>query len=510
MSGHVLLVGAGPGDPDLLTVRALRELERAEVLLYDALIDPVILSLAPGTCERIDVGKRGDGSKGIEQDKIADLMIEKARVGHRVVRLKGGDPFVFGRGGEEVTRLRDAGISFEIVPGVSSAIAVPAYAGIPVTDRRLSSSLAIVTGHRGADEHDHRIDWEGLSRSAETLVILMGTAWVEDIVARVIAGGRDPATPAAAIARGTTPRQRVVVASLEDLPSRMRAAGLEAPAVIVIGQVVEFRDRAAWFEHRPLFGKRVLVARAREQSTELALELRRRAAEPVIVPLLEFVPTADPASLAATLARASAYDWIVYTSANAVRFARPRQELPASTRIACIGEATARAARASGLRVDLVPTGESTPERLATALESAQPLSGLRVLLPRAELARDTLLRALEARGARVDAVEAYRTHAPEDAGARLSAELACGLDAVVLTSPSSVTHLFDRLTPAQQASLCGRAAFACIGPTTAAALAATLAGRPARTWTASLQTTTALVDALERGFAEEESHGLS
>ena len=506
MSGRVLLVGAGPGDPDLLTVRALRELERADVLLYDALIEPAILSLAPAACERIDVGKRGDGTKGIAQDKITDLMIEKARAGKRVVRLKGGDPFVFGRGGEEATQLRAAGIAFEVVPGISSALAVPAYAGIPVTDRRLSSSVAIVTGHRGKDVRDERIDWEGLARSAETLVILMGTAWVEDIVARLVAGGRDPATPAAAIARGSTPQQRVVVARLQDLPARMRAAGLTAPTVIVIGRVVEFREHVAWFERLPLFGRRVLIPRAVGQGAELALELRRRAAEPVAVPLLEVLPALDLAALDAALARASDYDWIVYTSANAARFATPRADALTRTRVACIGRATERAARAAGLRVDLVPAGESTPERLAEALAASGELAGLRILLPRAERARETLGRALEARGARVDAVPAYRTRAPAGAGASLSAELARGLDAVVLTSPSTVAHLFELLSPPEQQVLCERAVFACIGPTTSESLAAALGGRPARVCTAGLQTTIALVDALERMFAEESN----
>jgi len=513
LSGRVLLVGAGPGDPDLLTVRALRELERADVLLYDALIEPAILSLAPVACERIDVGKRGDGTKGIAQDKITDLMIEKARAGKRVVRLKGGDPFVFGRGGEEATQLRAAGIPFEVVPGISSALAVPAYAGIPVTDRRLSSSVAIVTGHRGKEAHDQRIDWEGLARSAETLVILMGTAWVEDIVARVVAGGRDPATPSAAIARGSTPQQRVVVARLQDLPARVRAAGLEAPTVIVIGRVVEFREHVAWFERLPLFGRRVLVARALGQGDALALELRRRAAEPVAVPLLEVLPPSDVAALDAALARASAYDWIVYTSANAVRNAIPRADALARTRVACIGPATASAARESGLRVDLVPPGESTPERLAEALAAVGELSGLRVLLPRAERARETLADALVARGARVDAVVAYRTRLPEGASARLSEAIERGLDAVVLTSPSTVAHLFELLSPAEQQALCARAVFACIGPTTAEALADALGGRPARVCTATLQTTIALVDALEGALAEEhaeESNGFS
>ena len=509
MNGRVHLVGAGPGDPDLLTVRALREIERAEVLLYDALLDPLILALAPASCERIDVGKRGDGTKGVAQDKIADLMIEKARAGKRVVRLKGGDPFVFGRGGEEASRLRAAGIEFEVVPGITSAIAVPAYAGIPVTDRRLSSSVAIVTGHRGKEAHDHRIDWEGLARSAETLVVLMGTAWIEDIVARLIGGGLDPATPAAAISRGSTPRQQVVLARLRELPARMRAAQLEPPTVIVVGRVVEFRERVGWYERLPLFGRRVLVARAHEQAVELALELRRRAAEPVLVPLLELVPAADPAALATALSGASGYDWIVYTSANAVRFASPDPASLGRTRVACIGAATAQAAREAGLRVDVVPEGESTPERLAEALAAAGPLDGRRVLFPRAARGREALVDALAARGARVDAVEAYCTRTPDGADRALREALAPGLDAVVLTSPSTVVHLFERLSPTERDALCARAVFACIGPTTSAALARALSGRPARTCVSELQTSSALVDSLERAFAED-ADGLS
>jgi len=509
VSGRVVLLGAGPGDPDLLTVRGLRELERAEVLLYDALLDPAILALAPPECECIDVGKRGDGTKGVAQDKIADLMIEKARAGKRVVRLKGGDPFVFGRGGEEATALAAAGVPFEVVPGISSAIAVPAYAGIPVTDRRLSSSVAIVTGHRGKDPVDHRIDWEGLARSAETLVILMGTAWLADIVARVIAAGRDPATPAAAIERGTTPQQRVVVARLQDLPVRVAAAKLAAPTVVVIGNVVEFRERAAWFERLPLFGRRVLVPRAEEQAGGLALELRRRGAEPVAVPLLELRPASDPAALAAALARASQYDWIVYTSANALRLAAVSPGALGGAKIACIGAATARAARAAGLPVEVVPEGESTPQRLAEALAARAPLAGARVLFPRAEKAREALVRELEARGARVDAVEAYRTRLPEGAPAALAAALEGGIDAVAFTSPSTVEHFFALLDVALARELLARVRFACVGPTTAAALEAALGGRAARVCVAERQDMEALVAALERAFAEDRN-GLS
>ena len=507
MTGRVLLVGAGPGDPDLLTVRALRELEQAEVLLYDALIDPALLELANPACERIDVGKRGDGSKGVAQDKIADLMIEKARQGKRVVRLKGGDPFVFGRGGEEASRLRAAGVPFEVVPGISAALAVPAYAGIPVTDRRLSSSVAVVTGHRGKDEFDHRIDWEGLARSAETLVILMGTAWLDDICARVIAGGRDPATPAAAISRGTTPQQRVVTARLDELAARVTAVGLSAPTVVVIGRAVEFRQHIAWYEALPLFGRRVLAPRAAAQGGELALELRRRGAEPVGVPLLAFAPSADPAALRESLSRASSYDWIVFTSANAVRFAAPALGPLGAARIACIGAATARAAEAAGLVVAVRPDAEGSPESLAAELARVSQLAGAAVLFPRAARAREALADELARRGARVDAPEAYRTVVPEAAGAALREALAGGIDAVAFTSPSTVEHLFALLAPREAEELAARARFACIGPTTAEALRSARPG--IRFEIAARPAMGALVEALERAFAEDD-HGFS
>ncbi len=323
MIGRVVLVGAGPGDPDLLTLRAARELAHAEVLLYDALIEPELLELVPDACERIDVGKRGDGTRSVAIDDIIELMLEKARAGRNVVRLKGGDPFLFGRGGEEATALAAAGIPFEVVPGIPSALAVPAYAGIPITDRRLSSSFAVVTGHRGVRAGDQRIDWEGLSSSADTLVVLMATRWIEEIVERILAGGRDPATPAAMISHGTTPRQRVVSAPLAELPKQVREAGLRAPTVLVVGEVARFRESIAWFEKRPLFSRRVLVTRATERAGELAARLLTRGAEPVRVPLLAFGPPADPEPLVRALDALDRYDWLVYTSATAVRFATP-------------------------------------------------------------------------------------------------------------------------------------------------------------------------------------------
>ncbi len=503
MRGRVVLVGAGPGDPDLLTVRAARELERADVVLYDALIEPGILDLVREGAERIDVGKRGDGSRGVPQEEIASLLIEKARAGHYVVRLKGGDPFVFGRGGEEASALREAGVPFEVVPGISSAIAVPAYAGIPVTDRRWSSSIAIVTGHRGQDPVDRRVDWEGLAGSAETLVILMGTAWLEDIVARVIAGGRDPDTPAAVIASGSTARQRVVTAPLHELALRTREAGLSAPTIVVVGEVTRFREKLAWFERRPLFGRRVLVPRAAGQQGTLAIELQRRGAEPVRVALLEFREPEDVRGLEEATANAGRYDWIVFTSANAVRFCQPYLGSAATlgdARVACIGQATAAAAARAGLPVHVVPPERSLPGELAAAMQARSPLRDASVLFPQASRAREELPRILEAAGAKVDAVEAYRTALPEAAAREVGAALREGLEAVTLTSPSTADHFFACLEAEELAPLARELVFACIGPSTAAALERHGVVPHA---VAERQTSEALAEALEAVFAE-------
>jgi uroporphyrinogen III methyltransferase/synthase len=501
-SGSVVLVGAGPGDPDLLTVRALREIRGAEVLLYDALIPDVIVALAGPRCERIDVGKRGDGTRGVALSDIQGLMLRKAREGKRVVRLKGGDPFVFGRGGEEASALAEAGIPFEVVPGVSSAIAAAAYAGIPVTDRRLASSVTFVTGHRGLGHDDASIDWEGLARASETLVIMMGTRWLGEIVARLIDGGRDPQTPAAVVASGTTPRQRVVSAPLCELPERVREAGLRPPTTAIVGDVVGLRETLLWFERRPLYAKRLLVTRAAEQAGEWAGSILRRGAEPVEVPLMAFAPPRDPAPLESALGRLADFDWLVLSSANAVRALAAR--LPADAdppRVACVGEATARAARDAGLAPEVAPDGSAHPEALVVAIEQRASLEGARVLWPRAAAARDTLERALEQRGARVHDVEAYRTVVPEQAGAGLERAIAAGVDAVLLASPSAVAALFDLLGTPRAQELSRRSVFACIGPTTAKALRERSVDPPV---VSELQSGDDLLDALERHFAED------
>jgi len=498
MSGCVLLVGAGPGDPDLLTVRAARELARAEVLLYDALIDPTVLELVPAGCERIDVGKRGDGTRGVPQESISELMIARARSGRRVVRLKGGDPFVFGRGGEEASALRAAGIEFEVVPGITSAFAVPAYAGIPVTDRRRSSSVAVVTGHRGRAETDERVDWEGLARSADTLVVLMGTAWLGDIAARVMAGGRAPSTPAALISSGTSARQRVVRAPLGELAERVAEAGLGPPSIAVIGAVAELGETLAWFERRPLFARRVLVGRSPEQRAGLVLGLRSRGADPVCVPLLEFTPL-DRTPLRAALERE--WDWIVFTSANAVRFAAAALPgSPGRALVACIGPATASAVRDIGWRVDASTAVRSVPQELVRAMAERTSLCGSRVLFPRAARARESLARELGSLGAEVCGIDVYDTRMPERAPQALQQEWDRGLDAIVLTSPSSAQHLHEALVPEVRAPLLERVVCVCIGPTTAFAVRE-LGAR--RVTVAREQTDDALVEALERFFTE-------
>ncbi|MFQ5699776.1 MAG: uroporphyrinogen-III synthase, partial [Myxococcota bacterium] len=342
---------------------------------------------------------------------------------------------------------------------------------------------------------DERIDWEGLTASAETLVVMMGTRWLDDIAQRVIAGGRDPSTPVAVIEEGTTPRQRVVVAPLGAVAESVRRAGLRAPTTIVIGEVARLRDTLAWYERRPLFGRRVLVTRAHGQSAELQVALLARGAEPVCVPLLEFATPRDPEPLERALAQRERFEWIVFASANAVRATAERLRGGAA-RIACIGPATARAARAAGLAPTFEPSSRALPETLVARLQSLGSLEGARVLLPRADRAREALAEALAAAGARVTAVEAYRSVTPEGAGPRLAAALRAGVDAVLLASPSAV-HAFLDLG----GSASGGPVLACIGPTTARALRER--GHEPQV-VAEHQTGEDWVSALEGYFAEE------
>jgi uroporphyrinogen III methyltransferase/synthase len=474
----VILVGAGPGAPDLVTVRGLAALRAADVVVYDSLAAPELLDEAPPEAERIDVGKLGHTEPPRSQEEINALLVAQAQAGRCVVRLKGGDPFVFGRGAEEASACVAAGIPVEVVPGVSSPIGVLAYAGIPVTDRRYAASFAVVTGHKDSGRVREELDLEGLARSADTLVVLMGMRNLEAVVARILAAGRAPTTPSAAVMLGTTPRQRSVEAPLAELPERVRAAGLAAPAVVVVGDVVRLRAELAWYERLPLFGARVLVTRTREQAGPLLAALRAAGAEARVFPMVRIEPAGDPAAIARALGELDAYDGILLASANAVRELARRAALlgvPLAERrpfVACVGPATARAAREAGLRVDAVPGSRFDAEGLFEALRAALPVAGRRFLLPRAEGGRERLQELLLAAGGRPEALVLYRSAPPEQAPDTLRKALVAGeFDTLSFASPSAVRH-FAALLDGESREAARRCTIAAIGPVTAAALA--------------------------------------
>ncbi|HEX6512804.1 MAG TPA: uroporphyrinogen-III C-methyltransferase [Chloroflexota bacterium] len=460
--GHVFLVGGGPGDPGLLTIRGRQLLEQADVVVYDYLVDEQLLGFARPGADLIPA--RDLHGNRAEQQRINELLIQHARAGKRVVRLKGGDPYLFGRGGEEGEALHRARIPFQVVPGVTSALAAPAYAGIPLTHRDRSSSVTILPGRLKPGKGQDAIDWQAFAR-ADTLVFLMAMANLEEVVARLIEHGRSGDTPAAAIRWGTRPDQQTLTAPLEDLPGRVRDAGLKPPAVIVVGEVVDLRPELNWFECLPLFGLRVLVTRPREQSAGFAEGLRAVGATVHEVPVIELKPPADWAPVDAAIDRLAEYDWLAFTSANGVRrFCRRAFERGGDARrfgatyLCAIGPETARALEEFGLCADLVP-GDHIAEALAEALLARKPK---RVLIPRARIARDVLPDTLRLHGCEVDVVEVYRTETPDGAAARIR-ELLPAIDVVTFTSSSTVTS-FLHLAGEQPRQV----RFACIGPITA------------------------------------------
>jgi uroporphyrinogen III methyltransferase/synthase len=471
--GKVYLVGAGPGDPGLVTVTGLERIRGAGVIVYDRLVSERLLEHARPDAELIYVGKVPGAEDGHDQESINRTLIEQARQGRNVVRLKGGDPFVFGRGGEEAEALRAAGIPFEVVPGVTSAVAVPAYAGIPVTHRGVASSFAVITGHEEPGKAETAIDWAHLATATDTLVFLMGVRNLPEIVARLTEHGRLPQTPVAVIQRGTTPEQRTVTGTLADIVARVEDAGLRPPAITVVGEVVRLRETLSWFENRPLFGKRVLITRTRRQAGNLARLLTDEGAIPVELPSIEIEPIEDREAVDAAIEtlRAGGYAWAVFTSANAVelffeQLAERRLDARAfsGARIAAIGPATAQSLVARGLSADAVPD-EYVAEAVVDALRG-QIAPGDRVLLPRAESARAELVRGLEAMGATVDEVPIYRAAVPSEASPEVLAELREGrIDVVTFTSSSTVRNLLAMLG---NASALERPLIACIGPITA------------------------------------------
>jgi len=503
--GIVYLVGAGPGDPGCLTLRGRECLGRADVVVYDHLANADLLALAPPAAERVFAGKHGTGRHLLEQDDINRLLVRHAGEGRTVVRLKGGDPYLFGRGGEEAEALRQAGLRFEVVPGVSAALAVPAFAGIPVTHRNWVSGVTVLTGHEAGERS--RVDWERVARAGNTIVLLMGVTQMRSNLGRLLAAGLPGETPAAAIRWGGTPRQRTIVSDAAAIADAVEAAGLRPPVTLVLGPTVGLRERIDWFERRPLFGRRVAVTRARAQASRMSDLLREEGAWVVEVPAIEIAPPDSSAPLDEALDRLESYDWIVFTSVNGVeRFVAALDgrglDLRAMhrARLAAIGPETARSLERLHLRPDVVPRdhrAEGLLEELAR-----RPIEGLRFLLPRAAGAREILPERLAASGALVDEVVTYRSRTPQGSVELLRDALGEGpLDAIAFTSSSTVRGflgLLDEAFPADGRERIRKAAIACIGPVTAAT--ATESGLRV-TVSADPYTVPSLVEAIARHF---------
>jgi uroporphyrinogen III methyltransferase/synthase len=470
--GTVYLVGAGPGDPDLITVKAVECLKQADIVIYDFLAAPKLLRYVREGAETIYVGKKG-GDHTLAQDKINELIVKKAQEGHTVVRLKGGDPFIFGRGGEEAEELVQAGVSFEIVPGVTSAVAAPAYAGIPLTHRRYNTSVAFITGHEDPTKEQSTIDWSKLATGVGTLVFLMGVKNLPYIAENLVAAGRDPKTPVALVRWGTTPQQITVQGTLNTIVAEVQAAGLKPPAIIIVGEVIELRETLNWFEKRPLLGKNVVVTRARAQASDLVDRLTSLGAECLECPTIKVVPPDDWSHLDAAINNLETYDWLIFTSVNGVSFFFERLYVKGldvralkNVRIAAIGPATAKRLGDFGLKSDIVPKTYQA-ESVVEAFE-AEDMEEKRVLLPRAKEARPILPVELVKMGAVVNEIPVYKTEQASENVDELIERLEQGsIDIVTFTSSSTVKN-FKALLPADRfESLIKGVTVASIGPIT-------------------------------------------
>ncbi|MDE2836637.1 MAG: uroporphyrinogen-III C-methyltransferase [Chloroflexota bacterium] len=467
-SGTVYLVGAGPGDPGLITARGADLLRGADVVVYDRLVSSELLALAPGA-DLIYVGKEPD-TPGEFQAFINEQLAANARDGKSVVRLKGGDPFVFGRGGEEAIALAEAGVPFEVVPGVTSAIAVPAYAGVPVTHRDVAAAFTVVTGSEDPVKPDPQVDWKALARVGGTLVVLMGWRSLPAIVQTLLEEGTPRDTPVCVVQWGTLPNQRTVSGTLEDIVERGEAEGITSPVVTVIGETAALRPALRWFDRTPLFGRRVLVTRSRTQAGTLSALLTAHGAEAVELPTIAVEPVSDTSMLDAALAELAGFDWVVFTSTNGVDAVFGRLSAAgkdarafAHAKVAAIGPATAHALAGRGITADLLPAAY-TSRSVANSFASLD-IRGARILLPRADIAPPTLPDGLRHMGALVTEISAYHTAVPEEAAATASETLASGtIDAVTFTSSSTVRNLVGLLGGAD---LINQSKVVSIGPVT-------------------------------------------
>jgi uroporphyrinogen III methyltransferase/synthase len=473
MKGKVYLVGAGPGDPGLITVKGLECIKNADVLIYDYLASPILLKHAQKHAEIFYVGKKG-GDHTLSQDEINTLIAEKAQKGLTVTRLKGGDPFIFGRGGEEAEILVKNDIPFEIVPGVTSAIAAPAYAGIPLTHRKFTSTVAFVTGHEDPLKEESSIDWAALAKGIGTLVFLMGVKNLPFITHRLIHHGMDPDTPVALIRWGTTPRQTTVTGTLHTISERAKDAGFKPPAIIVVGHVVKLREMLRWFENRPLMGLRIVVTRAREQASELVERLSDLGAECLECPTINVVPPDDFNPLDTAIQNLSTYEWLVFTSVNGVNFFFNRlyeknKDVRALRNVntAVIGPATAKRLFDFGLHSDIIP--ESYRAESIIKAFADKDINGKKILLPRAKEARPILPIELTRMGAIVDEVTAYCTQSVQGKADLLLKRLKeKTIDLITFTSSSTVKNFHALLPPEDLQSLMQEVRVASIGPITA------------------------------------------
>ncbi len=470
--GTVYLVGAGPGDPELITARGLRRLQEADMVLYDALIHPDQLHAVKPGAELVFVGKRA-GRVSERQAAINRRLVEAARQGKTVVRLKGGDPYLFGRGSEEAELLAAEGVAFEVVPGVPSPLAATAYAGLSLTHRELASSVAYVTATESVEKDRTGHDWSKLATATQTLVIFMGMRKLDSLAKLLIEHGRPRDTPVAVVQWASLPRQRTVVGTLEDIHARASAAGLGLPALTIVGEVVRLRDNLRWFDTKPLFGKRVLITRAVHQAGSLAALLRDEGAQPLLAPTIRIAPPVDVGPLRDAITHLDCYNWVLFTSGNTVDsfFAALAAEgLDAraigSARVCAIGVKTESVLSAYGIRPDLVPE-DARAEGVIAALRPTLR-DRTRILLPRAEVARELLPETLRALGAEVDVVTAYRNLPPEATEvARIESLIDPGeTDAVLFTSSSTVRNLYDLLGDDAGERLNALALFS-IGPVT-------------------------------------------
>ncbi len=472
-TGKVYLVGAGPGDPGLVTVKGLDRIRSADCVLYDSLISMRLLNETRSDCERIYVGHRS-GSRTLNQDEINGLLIANAKAGKIVVRLKGGDPFVFGRGGEECEALARAGVPFEVVPGITSAIAAPAYAGIPITHRDVARSVAFITGHQEGDD-DLQLNLPGAISGADTLVFLMGVRNLPQIVDRLIESGHAPTTAVALIRWGTKPEQRTLIGDLSGIVELAENEDFQGPALIVVGEVVHMRKRLSWFEKKPLFGRRILVTRTRQQAPELIGLLEDLGGEAVAFPTIQIEDPDDWGPVDDAIRQLKEFHWIVFTSANGVDrfFARLFQagfdaRAVAGSRLCTIGPGTASRLKDYGLHPDLLPE-QNVAESLVEAF-GKQDLCGKKILLPRAAVARDVLPGALSKMGAEVCVVAVYRTVRPGVAPDSMKDKFKRGeVDLVTFTSSSTVSNFVDLLSQGggNSESLTGSIKGASIGPIT-------------------------------------------